>query len=279
MSREENVKIFEDTKSLCKTNVALQQAIKSSRRQQELVLETDSVEPGNIHRYEEEARLVVSRKRTMEAAEGYKDRKTVILNFASASNPGGGVVRGATAQEECICRCSSLYFNLDVKEMWDGFYLPHRASGNPLHNDDCIYTPQVMVLKTDTAFPEQLPEAKWYPIDVITCAAPNLRAKPGNRMNPGDGSQNVKISDKDLLALHEKRLRRILDLAAKHDNEVVILGAFGCGAFMNPPWVVAQAMGNVVQEYRYDFKVIEFAVYCTPERDENYRVFRQVLGV
>jgi hypothetical protein len=48
---------------------------------------------------------------------------------------------------------------------------------------------------------------------------------------------------------------------------------------MNPPRVVAQAMGNVVQEYRYDFKVIEFAVYCTPERDENYRVFRQVLGV
>lgn len=61
-------------------------------------------------------------------------------------------------------------------------------------------------------------------------------------------------------------------------NEVVILGAFGCGAFRNPPAVVAQAMKTVVQEYRMNFEIIEFAVYCTTQYDTNYRVFQQVLG-
>ena len=46
----------------------------------------------------------------------------------------------------------------------------------------------------------------------------------------------------------------------------------------NPPAVVAQAMKTVVQEYRKSFETIEFAVYCSPRDDENYRVFQQILG-
>ena len=59
--------------------------------------------------------------------------------------------------------------------------------------------------------------------------------------------------------------------------EVVILGAFGCGAFMNSPEVVAQAMKNVMNEYRNCFKVVEFAVYCSPRDEGNYRVFERML--
>ena len=53
---------------------------------------------------------------------------------------------------------------------------------------------------------------------------------------------------------------------------------FGCGAFRNPPAVVAQAMKTVVQEYRMRFETIEFAVYCPTQYDTNYRVFQQILG-
>ena len=73
-------------------------------------------------------------------------------------------------------------------------------------------------------------------------------------------------------------MRRILDIAAASGNEVVILGAYGCGAFRNPPAVVATAMRQVVEEYRHHFRIIEFAVYCSPRDDQNYRVFQQVLG-
>lgn len=161
--------------------------------------------------------------------------------------------------------------------MWDGFYNPHRADGNPLHNDDCIYTPDVTVFKSDTANPSLMEEKEWFQVDVLTCAAPNLRTRPSNAMNPGDGKRSVKIKDAELLAIHEKRMHRILDIAKKHEDDVVILGAFGCGAFANSPFIVAQAMRNAVKDYMCDFKTIEFAVYCPPKDDSNYQTFERVL--
>ena len=107
-----------------------------------------------------------------------------------------------------------------------------------------------------------MPERVWYEVNVITCATPNLREYSRNVHNDGYRNRAVKITDKELLKLHEKRLRRILDVAVMEGNEIVILGAFGCGAFANNPGVVAQAAKNVIAEYRYAFKVIEFAVYC-----------------
>lgn len=216
----------------------------------------------------------------MEAAApyAYAGKKVCILNFASATNPGGGVTRGSSAQEEAICRCSTLFPNLNERESWNIFYEPHRRQHDPLHNDDCIYTPGVMVFKSDTDYPQLLPEEKWYSVNVVTCAAPNLREKPSNSMNSGDGDAAVHISRENLQALHEKRMRKVLEIAWRKGNEVVILGAFGCGAFRNPPMVVAQAMKTVVQEYRKNFETIEFAIYCSPRDDANYRVFQSALG-
>lgn len=277
MGREENVFIFQDTEKQCKSVDRLRAAVKNLTEKQKLILEVENYSVSELGKYTEEAKLVVSRKRSFEAASAYKGSKVCVHNFASASNPGGGVVRGSSAQEECLCRCSTLYFNLNTSEMWNGFYSPHRAEQNPLHNDDCIYTPEVIVFKSDTASPSIMPEKEWYSVDVITCAAPNLRERPSNMMNLGDGHRAVKIADKDLQALHEKRLTRILDIAAAENNEVVILGAFGCGAFENSPEVVARAAKNVIGKYMHAFKTIEFAVYCSPRDDTNYRAFERVL--
>lgn len=277
MGREENVIIFQDTEKKCKSDKRLSEAIKRSIEAQKLILDNDAYAVTELDRYESEANLIVSKKRSYEAASAYKGSKVCVHNFASASNPGGGVVRGSSAQEECLCRCSTLYFNLNTKEMWDGFYSPHRAEHNPLHNDDCIYTPGVVVFKTDTASPSLMPEDEWFSADVITCAAPNLREKPSNMMNSGDGHRAAKISDRDLLSLHEKRLTRILDIALAEGNEVVILGAFGCGAFENKPEIVARAAKNVISRYMHSFKTIEFAVYCSPRDDSNFKVFERMM--
>lgn len=191
---------------------------------------------------------------------------------------------GRRRDQRLVCTGRShlplLYALCKLKEQhaWNAFYAPHRRTHDPLHNDDYIYTPGVMAFKSDTDYPQLLPEEKWYSVNVMTCAAPNLRERPSNEMNAGDGDAAVHISREDLQALHEKRMRRVLEIAWRKGNEVVILGAFGCGAFRNPPAVVAQAMKTVVQEYRKNFETIEFAVYCSTQYDANYRVFQQTLG-
>lgn len=88
----------------------------------------------------------------------------------------------------------------------------------------------------------------------------------------------ARITDDELLAIHEKRFTRILDIALTNNNDVVILGAFGCGAFENNTGVVATAAKNVVEKYIHAFRVIEFAVYCSPRDSHNYDVFSSVLG-
>ena len=277
MGREENDEVFKDTEKMVRMNERLKSSVQASTEKQRLILEKDILPVQNLGKYKAEAKVIVSKKRTYEAASAYIGKKTAVHNFASASNPGGGVERGASAQEECLCRCSGLYFNLNIQKMWDGFYGPHRATHNPIHNDDIIYTPDVTVFKTDTASPKLMAEKDWYDVDVITCAAPNLRNNPSNIYNQGDGDKKIKLTCNELLAIHEKRLRRLLDAAVMEGVEVIILGAFGCGAFMNSPDIVALAAKNVIKDYLMAFKVIEFAVYCSPKDENNYKTFARVL--
>ena len=274
MGRFENDEVFRDTERMCRENGRLRVAIAASRKVQRLIVEGSAVDGVDSHRFAAAAQVVVSSKRTFEAAVAYAGRmRTCAHNFASATNPGGGVVNGSSAQEESLCRCSTLYFNLNVREMWDGFYTPHREAHDPLHNDDLIYTPGVVVFKSDTAYPRTLDESEWKTLDVVTCAAPNLRERPSNRMNSGDGDERVEISAQDLQTLHERRLRRILDVTAANGAEAIVLGAFGCGAFRNDPKVVAAAAKAVVADYLHAFRAIEFAVYCRPGDSANYDAF------
>lgn len=277
MGREDNLRVFQDTEKQCKENQLLRESIVKSIHNQKMIAEKEELADTDKRIYQAPADIVISIKRSLEAAAAYPINKVCVHNFASATNPGGGVTKGSNAQEECLCRCSSLYFCLNTKQMWEQFYTPHKMMRDPIHNDDIIYTPSVTVFKSDTALPVLMPEEDWYKVNVITCAAPNLRVQPSNAFNTGDGDTSAKITDKELIAIHEKRLRRILDVALMNGNEVVILGAFGCGAFANNPEVVAKAAKKVIQEYRHAFVTIEFAIYCSAWNVDNYRIFKRVL--
>ena len=152
--------------------------------------------------------------------------------------------------------------------------MPHRELNNPLYNNDCIYTPDVVVFKSDTDFPETMPESQWWKVDIITCAAPNLRRIPSNEMNPNAGSEAANISLGDLRELLRGRITRIFQVAMRSGAQVLILGAFGCGAFKNPPKLVAEVFGEVMRKYDGAFDVIEYAVYHTEREKGNYEAFR-----
>ena len=46
---------------------------------------------------------------------------------------------------------------------------------------------------------------------------------------------------------------------------------------MNKPEVVAGAYKQLMEEFQNAFEIIEFAVYCSPRDDSNFRIFEQIL--
>ncbi|MDR2531144.1 MAG: TIGR02452 family protein [Oscillospiraceae bacterium] len=79
-------------------------------------------------------------------AEGYR---VAVLNMASATSPGGGVAKGASAQEERLCCESTLYPCLKTDELWQNYYSFHRERKNSSYTDAVIYTPGVIVLRAN----------------------------------------------------------------------------------------------------------------------------------
>ena len=190
------------------------------------------------------------------------------LNFASATNPGGGVRKGSRAQEEALCRCTTLLPVLETEENKKRFYDFHRQRHDARYTDACLYTPDIVGFKTDDELPSLLPEAKWATVDILTCAAPNLRAIPNNIMNPGR-DKAVRLSMDEIYELHKRRGRHIMSVAAANGADILILGAFGCGAFQNPPEVVAEAYKYLLAAFDGQFREVVFAIYCTPRDMKN----------
>ena len=184
--------------------------------------------------------ISVTEHRSFEAAalihEKAPDRRIAVLNFANAFYAGGGVKDGASAQEECLCRESTLFRVLDTPKAFKYFYKYNRCRADYKALDNVIYSPDIIVFKDDSDFPQNLPEDKRFKVDVITCAAPDLRAP----FKVEFLSQIPYMSEAEQFALHVKRAIHILSIAAYRGAESLVLGAFGCGVFNNNPETVAK---------------------------------------
>ena len=103
MSSFENVEVFEDTKRMCETNGKIKNALTRSVKNQKLILEGTELPAVDKVYFSDEAKIIVSTKRTFEAAAGYAGQNVAVHNFASATNPGGGVTRGDPAHRRNVC--------------------------------------------------------------------------------------------------------------------------------------------------------------------------------
>lgn len=262
MGKEDLVVCFQDTFEQS-NNGSLKQrtarAIKSNRVYKEGFVS------GAKHR-SENASIDVYSGTTFDIAKRYCTLgKVAVLNFANPENPGGGVQLGAMAQEECLCRSSNLYVCISDHNVFDKYYGYHRSIQSHFYTDRLIYTKDVTVFKDDSLVPQMLPENEWFDVDVITCAAPYLaKRKHTNRAA--------------LLLLLKSRVKNIIEAARDNKVDYLILGAFGCGAFKNPPLVVAEAFRQIIdeQKYRKDFKHIVFAIKPTGEDCPNLTAFNNV---
>ena len=187
----------------------------------------------------------------------------LVLNLANAVNPGGGVHRGAKAQEEDLCRKSSLLLSLESKNARP-YYDYNKSLHTYMGSDAIIINPQVEIIKDENGnlLPDTVIAA------VMTCAAPMLRY----------GMEGMTQSEYE--ALMYRRITGMLKTAAYLGYQYLILGAFGCGAFRNDARVVSDLFYKALKEFDYDgmkekdmFRRIDFAVMDHSADQYNFKEF------
>lgn len=247
--KSELIEIFKDTLHQCRTNQELKTSVQLSRYEQKFY--DYDVYPVITTRQRRNTDVQVNRATTMDAARKWKKtnrfERIGILNFASATSCGGGVLYGAQSQEESLCRTSTLYSCLDIPYLHSVFYEYNQKHYDCTYSDALIYTPDVTVFKSDDPFPQQLERKDWIQVDVITCAAPN--------------NFYQSLNDNRIFNLQYRRAKHILHIAAAHHIDTLILGAFGCGVFRNKACVAADAWKHAIIEFGGYFKHIDFAIY------------------
>ena len=140
-----------------------------------------------------------------------KDDKICILNFADPYKPGGGYINGRVAQEECICRQTLLYRSIKDNEVYEN----NKKDRKSENSDNMLYSPNIPVIRDDSC--KLFDPSQIFRINIISSAAVD------NRRHDVSNPQEIM----------EERIRKIITLAAWKKNDVLILGAFGCGVFKN----------------------------------------------
>lgn len=166
----------------------------------------------------------------------------IALNFASAVSPGGGYVYGATTQEECLCRASTLYPCLT---QFKSHYIKNMIFYTPIFKDYLIYSPCVPVFRNnDSDFLD-----KHINISFITCPAVNNSI--ARFFYSKDKIENVM----------KDRIEFIIKYALTKNPSVLILGAFGCGVFKNDRNKIYNYFEDAINKYvNLDKTQIVFAV-------------------
>lgn len=161
-----------------------------------------------------------------------KASRVLVLNFANSVHPGGGVRFGARAQEEDLCRKSTLYASLTSADA-EAYYAGHARHYSPLASHTILLSPNVAIFRGDVYELLKKPVMA----AVLTCAAPIAHER-------GD------MSNSDYEALLYERIRRILAVAAHYRYNYLVLGAWGCGAFGNDAKLVAALFKRAFREFR-----------------------------
>lgn len=194
------------------------------------------------------------------------------INMANAFKRGGGVERGCPAQEEALSRRSNF---MAIEN--------HPQAGKAVLGEGGIYSPHVVVFREDDkkgyAFMESPQE-----VALLSVAAFDLRKTSSDRIKLGlSGTASYTFEQ---LRNHQgfvngtkNKIRNMLRAAAIHGHEHLVLGALGCGAFHNPPKLIATLFKEVFEEieFRGCFEHVAFAVLEARESDrENVAAFREM---
>ncbi len=188
------------------------------------------------------------------------------LNMANAFVPGGGYVEGLIAQEENMYRRTDCHFHIR-QPLYDparDCYLPEMtqlltAVNGKVYLD--TQQPRVCIRGSEDRGRDDLGYPWLESSDVFSFA--ELRA---SAQDLRDGSPfNADRSRQQIAAQ--------LDTLRAANQRYAVLGAFGCGAFMNPAAKVARLYREEIDRRRGDFAVIAFAIFAAGYGPGNYEPF------
>jgi uncharacterized protein (TIGR02452 family) len=213
------------------------------------VVGTCSYPPGSslpeVQGGEDQTRIEVVNETTLAVAKRLIEagHRPAALNFASARHPGGGFLGGARAQEESLARSSGLYACLAGNPMYD----LHSGLRDALYTDYVIYSPEVPVFRGDDGTLLPAP----YLVAFITSPAVNAKV-----VLERDRSRRKEIR----LAM-AARIHKVLAIAAAHNHDALVLGAWGCGVFGNDCQEIAELFHQALTvPFRGVFTRVIFAV-------------------
>ena len=197
----------------------------------------------------QQTRMEVSFETTLQACQRIRaeigDAPLLCLNFASALNPGGGFLKGANAQEESLARASALYASLTADRAMYKYNDTNRSENRGFYSDVMIYSPQVPVFKNDIG-----DLIAPYPVSFISAPALNL-------------SSIGKCAADKIQSTRDNRVEKILSIAVARGYPHLILGAWGCGVFRNPPAEVANCFARFLRpekKFGTFFQTVTFAM-------------------
>ena len=195
------------------------------------------------------------------AAKRLADRnKPLVMNFADPYTPGGGYLDGTVAQEESICRRTTLYASLCHPEAYEVYQL-NRMLQRPADTGCMIWSPAVYIFRdTMLRLSEDVVE-----IAVLSLSAPNLNGS----------AANIPMEEIDRIMI--RRMENFLMKAVEEGYQSLVLGAWGCGVFGHSPARVAACFYKVLYEKRFAgfFQEIIFAVWDHAADQSCYKAFRR----
>ncbi|WP_425394935.1 TIGR02452 family protein [Aeoliella sp.] len=172
--------------------------------------------------------------------------RTLLLNFASAKNPGGGFLGGSQAQEESLARSSALYASLQTQME---YYTINRECKTAFYTDHMILSPAVPVFRNDAT--DLLPAP--YVVGMLTSPAVNAGAVLNSEPERAE----------EIAPVMAARIANVLSVAASEGYEQLVLGAWGCGVFRNEPETIADLFAEALlgdSPFAGRFKRVVFAV-------------------
>ncbi len=248
MNQLNRIKVYEDTKRKCldgtygKLIKGISYLMKNSNSRLDSVLLKRKYDKMCVEVVNDDVLVVANRLHT----DGEKN--ILVLNMASNYRAGGGVERGAMAQEEELFRRSNYFMSLD-----NTFY--------PLEPASVVYTPNVSIVKDRHYRDLSAPHLSVSMLAVAAIRNPKLTRKG-------------EYSESDYKIMFDT-IHNIFKVSYMMNHETLILGALGCGAFHNPPVEVIKIYNIFLEKYSGCFKNVIFAVYS--REDDNFAYFSKYI--